>query len=47
MTTEPVELRVYTFGNTPHTDDGDYRPTAQAIRDSKPCTSPKNSASTT
>ena len=27
------ELGVYTFGNTPHTADGGYGPTAQAIRD--------------
>src|SRR5215212_7525908 len=27
------ELGVYTFGNTPRTADGDYGPTAQAIRD--------------
>src|SRR4051794_9242194 len=33
MTTKPFELGVYTFGNTPRTDDGDYGPTAQAIRD--------------
>jgi hypothetical protein len=36
MTTEPTktfELGVYTFGNTPHTADGGYGPTAQAIRD--------------
>jgi alkanesulfonate monooxygenase SsuD/methylene tetrahydromethanopterin reductase-like flavin-dependent oxidoreductase (luciferase family) len=33
MTTEPFVLGVYTFGNAPRTDDGDYGPTAQAIRD--------------
>lgn len=31
-TSKPFELGVYTFGNTPRTGDGDYGPTAQAIR---------------
>lgn len=30
---KPFELGVYTFGNTPRTPDGEYGPTAQAIRD--------------
>jgi hypothetical protein len=32
-TRTPLELGVYTFGNTPRTADGGYGPTAQAIRD--------------
>jgi hypothetical protein len=27
-----LQLGVYSFGNTPRTDDGSYGPTAQAIR---------------